>query len=192
MFFKDNQYEITEDIFSCSSEYERLNNFKNINLYYQEDQELPSNGFYKFDIRDKTKGMKKLQINFGYAYNNTNPTNKNWHITGIIDESDEYGQHIDPSEFTEYNEALVDANSDNRLNFTNKILQQKIKNNQIDWSDLYIHDGGFDNPHIPSTYDASAEIISQYHKTLKYFNDDLYIEEDEKYHIVDWIEIIEE
>ena len=31
-----------------------------------------------------------------------------------------------------------------------------------------------------------------YHKTLKYFNDDLYIEENEQYHIIDWNELTEE
>lgn len=171
LFFKNNQYEVTENIFSCSDEYKRLNSFKNINLYYQENQELPSNGFYKFDIKDKTKGMKNLQINLGYAYNDTNPTDKNWHITGIIDESNENGERITPNEFTEYNESLVDANSDNRLDYTNKILQQKIKNHQIDWDDLYTHNGGFNNPHIPTIlYDTSAEIISQYHET----SDDMY------------------
>ena len=171
LFFKNNRYEITENIFSCSNEYKRLNSFKNINLYYQENQELPSNGFYKFDIKDKTNGMKNLQINLGYAYNDTNPTDKNWHITGIIDESNEDGERITPNEFTEYNESLVDANSDNRLDYTNKILQQKIKNNQIDWDDLYSHNGGFNNPHIPTIlYDTSAEILLQYHET----SDDTY------------------
>ena len=68
-------------------------------------------------------------------------------------------------------------------NFTNKILQQKLVSNQIDWDDIYQHEGGFDNPH---------ELGTLYHKTLKYFNDDLYIEENGLYHLVDWIEIKEE
>lgn len=165
LFFKDNQYEITENIFSCSDEYKRINSFKNINLYYKLSQELPSNGFYKFNIKDKTKDIKNLQINLGYAYNDTNPTDKNWHVTGIIDESNEIGQLIEPNEFTGFNEALVDVNSDNRLDYTNKILQQKITNNQIDWDNLYIHNGGFNNTHIPSIlHNNSDEILSKYHE----------------------------
>lgn len=201
LFFKNSKHNIDETNFTNTSEYERLNTCRNINLYYKESVEKFSNGFYKFNIKQHTQDIKNLQINLGYGYNNTNPTEKKWHITGIIDESDEQGQTIPSSDFTEFNSSLVDVNSDGRLNYTNKILQQKIKNHQIDWDDFFDCVGGFNNPHDVSIYNNdigcnSAEnnflLQNMYHKTLKYFNDDLYIEENEQHLLIDWIEIREE
>lgn len=178
LFFKDAKQTINDSNFSKTEEYERRDS-SNINLYYKEDTEKISNGFYKFDIKDKTKGMTNLQINLGYSYNDTNPTNKIKHMTGIIDESDENGNRITPEEFTEYNITLIDINADNRLDHTNKIVQPNITSNEIDWDDLLEYQGGFDNSH---------PIETVFHKTLKYFNDDLYIEEGGQYHMVEWTE----
>lgn len=180
LFFKDKKQKINNKNFSCTAEYKRQG--KNINLYYQEQTEKPSNGFYKFDIKKYTQNMRNLQINYGYSYNDTNPTNKIWHLTGIIDESDEQGNKITSDNFTEFNSSLVDANCDNRLNKTNKIIQLKI-DNQIDWENYYTDSGGFNNRHGINTV---------YHKTLKYFNDDLYTEENSQYYLVDWVERREE
>ena len=184
LFFKDNKQTIDENNFECTNKYERLEDTHPINLHYKENVEAPSNGMYKFDIKEHTRNIKKLQINLGYSYiEPTDSINKIWHLTGIIDESDNHGNPIPQEEFTEWNESLMDGNCDNNSNFTNKILQQKLVSNQIDWDDIYQHEGGFDNPH---------ELGTLYHKTLKYFNDDLYIEENGLYHLVDWIEIKEE
>ena len=171
LLFKNSQYDIDSDIFSCSSQYHRINSFKNINLYYDESTKQKSNGFYKFDIKDKTRDLNNLQINLGYAYNDTNPTNDIWHVTGIIDESNEQGEPISSDQYTSYNEALVDINGDNNLDYTNKIVQERIHNNQIDWDDLYVHEGGFNNPHsniMPSN--DVEQILNQFNE----FSDDLY------------------
>ena len=178
LFFKDNKQNIDENIFSCTEEYERKTDKKNINLYYKENTVEISNGFYKFDIKEHTKNINTIQINLGYSYNDTNPSNKIWHTTGIIDESNENGVRIPASEMTGYNSTLIDVNADNNSDYTNKILQQSISNG-INWDTPYDCEGGFNNEHSINTL---------YHKTLKYFNDDLYTEEDGKYHIVDWSE----
>lgn len=187
LFFKDQNQTINSKNFSCTAEYTRRNdNTKKINSRYEKTTEKPSNAFYKFDIKKYTKNINNLQINLGYSYNNSNPNSnplKNWHLTGILDESDETGKRISQNDFSEFNSSLVDVNSDTRLDKTNKIVQSKIKNNEIDWDDFYIHNGGFNHKHT---------INANYHKTLKYFNDDLYIEENGQYHIVNWIEINEE
>lgn len=183
LFFKDNKQNIDDSIFTCSDEYYREDEHP-INLHYQEESIKNTNGMYKFNIKQYTQNMQNLQINLGYSYiSPTDSINKIWHITGIIDESDEDGNTIPHSEFTEFNSTLCDGNCDNNADFTNKILEQKIKNNEIDWGDLHKHDGGFNNSH---------NINQLYHKTLKYFNDDLYIEENGNHHLVDWIEIKEE
>lgn len=183
LFFKDNKQNIDENVFTCSDEYNREEEHP-VNLHYQEENIKTSNGMYKFNIKQHTQNMRNLQINLGYSYiSPTDNFNKIWHITGVLDESDENGNIIPYSEFTEFNSTLCDANCDNNADFTNKILEQKIKQNEIDWSDLYKHNGGFNNPH---------SVNKLYHKTLKYFNDDLYIEENGYYHLVNWIEIKEE
>ena len=194
LFFKDNEVNITEGYnFFHSDNYNRDEDIENnVNLVYNNNNADNQFGFYKFDIKKHTKYFNNLQINLGYKYNTIHtPDNKVWHITGIIDESNEGGQIIPSSQFTEWNSCLVDGNVDNygEEEYSNKILQQTFISQEqekvIDWDNLYEHSGGFINSHIP--IDPSKD----FHKTLKYFNDDLYIEENKKFHIVEWEEIIE-
>ena len=182
LFFRDNEQKINSENFICTNEYERDSEKKTINLYYKENTEKDSFGFYKFDIKEHTKNMDKIQINFGYSYNDTNPNPdpiKNKHFTGILDYSNENGIRIPESEFTEYNSTLMDYNADRNADYTNKIAQNSVNNNGINWDNIRVCDGGFNVNH---------QINQVFHKTLKYFNDDLYTEEDGKSHVEDWIE----
>lgn len=190
LLFKLDKEEIDDNNFECSSEYERMEDKDSINLYYKEDEQLNSYGMYKFNIKNKTKNLHNLQINTGYSYNNTNPTDpmKIEHFTGIIDESDENGNPISPNELTEFNASLMDVNCDNNNNdYTNVSQAQKIVNSTLTWPNEIIpyddekgdHNIGFSNSH---------EIDTLYHKTIKYFNDDIYIEEDGYYLNNDWDE----
>ena len=195
LIFKDNKQTIGEDNFNCTSEYERKQDKTNINLYYKENTAKSSNGIYKFNIKDKTKNFRNLQINMGYSYNDTNPTNplKIKHYTGVLDESDEDGVSISPNEFTEFNLSLMDVNCDHNLTqpsnseYTNVSQQQELVNNTIQWPSNVIaysdretdHVLGLNNPHTTNT---------TYHKTIKYFNGDIYIEENNKYLIQLWTE----
>ena len=217
LFFKDNKQDISNDNFSCTSHYERKTNKKTINSYYKQNTKKTSNAMYTFDIKKYTKNLKKLQINMGYSYNNTNPTNEIIHYIGVLDTSDENGNPISPSNFTEFNSTLMDANLDNVGHFTNTIIQQSIDNGiewptfptitenlQVQYNTDVIQIGdevnltakliqgdkqnkqiklysvlGFNNEH---------SINTKYHKTIKYFNDDMYTEENGKYLVGNWIE----
>ena len=181
LIFKESSQTIDENNFQCSDEYIRYEDKALINLYYQELGQMDSNGIYKFDIKEKAKNLDKIQLNFGYSYNDTNPTDEINHYTGILDESNELGEPIE--EFTEFNASLIDANYDNISDFTNVIKALDLMHGEISWpteTDPYPdNETGFDNPH---------EIEKIYHKTIKYFNDDIYIEENNKFITADWDE----
>lgn len=195
LIFKDKDVEINETNFTHTNQYERDVTKTPINLYYGAEQKQSSNGFYKFKIKDSTKYFNNLQINMGYSYNDSNPTYDEEnpydmeikHYTGIIDESDYDGVTLDPSEYTEWNQSLMDANYDNVSVFTNTTKRQVINNGAIQWpTDTTPYDDGeethitgFDNPH-------TIDVI--YNKTIKYFNDDIYVEENNKYLNQSWKE----
>lgn len=187
LFFKDTKQNINNKNFQCTtSQYERKTDRKKVNLYYKKNVVESSNGIYKFDIKKYTKGMRNLQINMGYSYNDTNPSNVLTHFTGIIDESDENGNSLSASNLTEFNGALIDVNCSNMPNvgnYTNEIWQTTLNTvkhiSDINWPSLHICEGGLTNQHTNNKL---------YHKTLKYFNDTLYIEENNKHHIANWSE----
>ena len=180
LFFKENKQNI-EEAFSCTNQYERKEDGNPINLYYKNENKVSSNGIYKFDIKKYAKDLKRLQINLGYSYNDTNPTEEINHLTGILDESDQYGKKI--NNLTEWNIALMDANYDNISSFTNVAKPQRLQNNKITWPNNttpYPNNSvGFNNEH---------SINQKYHKTIKYFNDDIYIEENENFINANWDE----
>lgn len=183
LFFKERKETIDENVFSCTEQYERKEDGAPINLYYTEEEKESSNGIYKFDIKKYTRDFKRIQINSGYSYNNTNPTNEINHLTGILDESDQNGNTTE--NFNEWNISLMDANYDNLSSFTNVAKPQKLENNTITWptdtTPYPDNNTGFNNPHT---------INQKYHKTIKYFNDDIYIEENGNYLNADWNEQI--
>ena len=195
LIFKDQDVSINDSNFSHTNQYDRDANGSPINLYYNQANRQSSNGFYKFNIKDKAKYFTNLQINMGYAYNDSNPTYNEEnpydmdiiHYTGVIDESDYTGAILNPSDFTEWNQSLMDANYDNVSTFTNTSKLQTISNGAIQWptDGIPYDDGeenhilGFDNPHTVGVL---------YNKVIKYFNDDIYIEENGKYLNQSWKE----
>ena len=188
LFFKDSKQKISSSNFKCTTaQYKRKTNENNVNLYYKKDSVEPSCGTYKFKIKDFTRNMKNLQINMGYSYNDTNPSDVITHYTGILDVSDENGKGISSSRFTEFNSSLIDVNCTNIPDvgdYTDEIWQATLETVQhtsdTNWSNFQICEGGLTNQHTTNTL---------YHKTLKYFNDTLYIEENNQYHIAHWNEL---
>lgn len=185
LFFKDEDCVINKNTFSCSEEYIRKTDRNKINLYYQlERKKNDASGTYLFDIREFTKNMNSLQINCGYSYNNTNPTNNIWHLLGILDLSDQDGNPAQSS-LTEYNKTLIDLNADNVLGNTNNAAQVQVVSGEISLDvrdDVADGEGnGFSNPHSINTI---------YHKTIKYSNDDIYAEEDDLFYMCNWEEDI--
>lgn len=192
LIFKDSDIEDLD--FSCTENYERLDKEEKINLYYKLSQIQDESGLYKFDIRNKTRDMKNLQINAGFAYNDTDPndkplsdTNHTYHFLGITDESDEHGNEISESEFTEFNDSLLLRV--NRIeNGRDEIVQTNhVKDflNTPSSVDSVIYD-------IDSTTNSmkkNHERNELYHIQMKYFNDNLYVEEDGDYIIQDWREL---
>ncbi len=150
-----------------------------INLFYTEDEKKPCVGHYQFRIREKAKNLNILQINLGYSYDNTNPTNEIRHLTGVLDSSDVDGNLVLGEELTEFNKTLVDANYDNVANFPRTITEVSYNQGAIIWPNKTHFQNGLTDGHTINTV---------YHKTLKYFNDDLYTEENGNYMILDWIE----
>lgn len=180
LFFKDQKQTISEENFFCTEEYERKEDRNNINLYYKEEEVInTAEGIYKFDIRQHTRGMKNLQINSGYSYNDTNPSNALIHYTGVLDESNEFGEPIETK--TEWNLTLIDANYDNKSTYTNVAKMMELSNNQLQWPTNY-------DPYDSIGFNNEHSINKIYHKTLKYFNDDLYIEENSQYINANWRE----
>jgi len=184
LIFKDNKQNINKNNFSCTEEYQRDNEKNTINLYYQLTEQKPSNGLYLFNIKNQTKNLNKLQINMGYSYNDTNPTDKLKHYTGVLDMSNQNGDLITDNNYTEYNKTLVDANYDNVSDYTNVSKMITIENSPQWPSDTTpyndnVHDVGFNNEHT---------INQIYHKTIKYINDDIYIEENNESIIQMWNE----
>ena len=183
LIFKDNKQTIDNNVLSHTSQYKRDEEGYPINLYYDAETYQSSNGIYKFNIKNKTKNFKNLQINMGYSYNEHNPQNpiKIKHYTGVLDTSDESGQSV--STWTEFNDTLIDANLDgydeaplqDNTRTTDTVLQVNP-----DLNIRHRYDVGLINPH---------SIDTLYHKTIKYFNDDIYVEENKKYMNVDWQEI---
>lgn len=183
LIFKDNKQNIDENNFACTEHYERDETKNTINLYYQEETQEQSNGFYKFDIKEQAQNFTNLQINMGYSYNDTNPTNKIKHITGILDASDENGNRLESNQFTEFNYTRVDINLDNyatnRDQDNNLTTDGSIRINP-NWEKIpsNITTGEISNPH---------QVNKIYHKTIKYFNDVLYVEENGKHYTSTWV-----
>lgn len=129
LLFKLDQETINENNFECTSKYERKEDKKNINLYYKESTQLDSSGMYKFDIKSKTKELHNLQINTGYSYNDTNPTNPMMleHFTGILDESDENG-----------NPVLIDTYDHMEIEYNKQSIDKYFSVNPFNSEDIYI------------------------------------------------------
>lgn len=135
---------------------------------------------YQFDISKWAKNLPNVQINSGYSYNNSSAISStsndpySIHYTGIKDNTNNQ---------VEDRAVLIDANYDNVHNKTNNITQMEYyvesNNKKLRFpTSLLTFGSGFNNNHV-----SSSKI---FHKTIKYFNDILYTEEDGSYIISEW------
>ena len=137
---------------------------------------------YSLDISNKVKNLMNVQINSGYSYNDSSAiqdTSDNpyaIHYTGIKDNTNEQAED---------RAVLMDANYDNVSGKTNNIQQMEYytsNNNKDIRFPLSLNQksfkAGFNNQH------TNANKI--FHKTIKYFNDILYTEEDGQFVIGEW------
>lgn len=136
-------------------------------------------GEYIFDISTQTKNMRNLQINTGYYYNDASPYNA-IHYTGVQD---------DTNNAVEDKCVLLDTNFDDIRddNYTNVIKQMEYikESNSMSWpkTNNIMENKGFINSHS-----QDKDIGNLNHKTIKYFNDDLYVEEKNKYIEASWVD----
>ncbi len=133
-------------------------------------------GAYLFNIKDKTVGMQNIQINTGYYYNNSNPTDEFNHYIGIIDETN-FGKD---DELIEESVTLVNrVSTPDSSTFKDDIIKLSIdayknmKNAEYSLSN---------NPGDErDSDDVDIEKNKEYEKVLKYFGDSLYVFTDENY-----------
>lgn len=135
-------------------------------------------GEYVFDVSSQTKRMRNIQINAGYRYNNSSPWNA-VHYTSTQD---------DTNVAVEDKCTLLDTNFDEiRDDYTNVIKQMEyVKDSKsMRWptNNNIMENKGFVNSH---SKDENIGVLN--HKTIKYFNDDLYTEENNEYIEVDWVD----
>lgn len=142
-------------------------------------------GEFNFNIQNrKANNMQNVQINVGYKYNDSSPTNA-VHYTGTKDITN--ANAIDRC-------TLIDTNFDNITEESNVIEQFELDNNQnvifpttaSPTNNGFTHDSGL----------HSANIGKLYHKTIKYFNDEMYSEEfdgsETKFMNSEWIDLSNE
>lgn len=137
---------------------------------------------YIFDISSWAKKMSNVQINAGYQYNNSSAiasTSNNPYAVHYMGIKDTTNTQI------EDRAALMDANYDNVADKTNNIQQMEFyldgSNKKLRFPTSLEQDAfksGFDNNHINTQ--------KVFHKTMKYFNDILYTEEDGQFIIGEW------
>lgn len=201
LIFRDN--EIKSENIRKTDDYYHFKSQSPINSYFMvnnvirdrtspdisEQQYSPTDSFCEFfyDISNRTKSFKNLQICSGYRYNNSTPY-FSVHFTGIRDNTNIQ---------VEDRCTLIDANFDNIENvLLNGEQIDSIEANNIT---QYYYDDEFYIPKNPmisyARYNINhlENIERLYHKNLKYINDTLYSEErnlnNKKYTIANWNDI---
>lgn len=171
-------------------EFDKFDDNPKLYCLYEDDEwvEEPyqnTYGEFLFDIRNRNvMNMQNVQINTAYKYNDSSPVNA-IHYTGTKDIT-----NADPIDRL----SLIDANQDNITTKSNVIKQFELDdedniifptistpvNNQTDQG--FSHNSGL----------HSSNIGNLYHKTVKYINDGLYVEEfdgnDTQYMYHDWVD----
>ena len=153
------------------------------NGHWQQDPYQDTYGEFDFDISPLTINIDSIQINAGYKYNESTSDKNIVHYTGIYDNKAVGSQKA----------VLIDANYDGESSYTNVITQLTWNNdtNELkfpqDSADAY-QDLGFDNTHI-------GNIGKLFHKTIKYWNDTIFISErkdsrneEDDYKIGHWVD----
>lgn len=130
-----------------------------------------SNYEIHYDLRKSTQNFNNLQINAGYRY--TKKTNNIFHLTGVLDNTNDN---------IEERCTLIDANYDKLTTYTNNIAQMVKGTTKPEFptrQNLNIKQSG---SQMNIDHLKEDEIGTKvFHKTIKYINDDLYIEEENKH-----------
>lgn len=150
----------------------KFSKFSNKYTYYnynndewQQDTYQDTYGEFDFDISGSTINIDNIQINAGYKYNNSTSDKNIVHYTGIYDNRAVGSQKA----------VLIDANYDGENPHSNVITQLTWNNNTEelkfpqDNADAY-QNLSFNNTHI-------GNIGKLFHKTIKYWNDTIFISE---------------
>lgn len=136
------------------------------NLVWQEDVYESTYGEFEFNIQNRNVvNRQNTQINAGYRYNNSSPQNA-IHYMGIKDNTNE-----NPADRC----SLIDTNFDNITSNSNVIEQFDLDSNDnlvfpqtaSPLNEGFTHESGL----------HSENIGRLYHKTIKYYNDAIYVEE---------------
>ena len=182
LFFKDNQVFKTgnnpNEIFLKENNYYNRDSNQNdkINLNWMKSTVTTNKaGAYYFNIKEHTTGMHNIQINTGYYYNDSNPSEEFNHYIGILDEKN-FGKD---DELIEESVTLINRVSTPSSTSKEQIIKlsidayKKIKNTNYSLST--------DPGEEKDSDDVSIVKNTQYNKVLKYFNDSLYIFTEEDY-----------
>lgn len=189
--------------FSRSNDYKVYEDRDNINAYFQTngkdrdrttitnrsynksnwpEQSNIAKTFVEFthDISEDTKNFSNLQICAGYRYNNTSPYYA-LHYTGV---KDNHGRPEDRCTLIDANIDAVKGNNSNiisQMYYLDPDSDFTIPDNDV----LYIkHDVPIRK--IIGNNDHISEIGRVFHKTIKYINDLLYVEEGSIYGSKEW------
>lgn len=181
LLFKDTPNEIENATINMTSEYTKdSNKIKNI---FNTESDSPNQAIqYNFSVKNRTKGLKKIQINAKYSYDETSSSIN--HMTGLLDLSNMYQQDLSVEDLTPWNSSLIDFVTEDK----NKVFQlpcSTLKRSlgedwAISWVPNNCISSGENNLHTIGS--------NKYKRTLKYFNDSLYIEDGNIYTIQPWTE----
>lgn len=133
---------------------------------WEQKNYMDTYGEFDFDISEATENLDKIQINAGYQYNESSSDKNVIHYTGIYDNHSIDSQRA----------VLIDANYDGEnANFTNVITQLEWNQNSSQTSfpqteAKAYNNLGFNNSHLHN-------IGKTFFKTIKYWNDDIFISE---------------
>lgn len=130
-----------------------------------EDPYTKTFGEISYPISDYA--LTNVQINVGYKYNESSPCNA-VHYTGTKDMTNTDCQD---------RLTLIDCNLDNITDNTNVISQLQCVDNQLIFptdADILVNNGFTNSTGLHSINDNIGRL---YHKTIKYYNDNMYSEE---------------
>lgn len=158
---REEGYEEFSSLINSSHMYYRLNNRNR----WIEDPYIKTFGEISYPINNYA--LTNVQINVGYKYNESSPCNA-VHYTGTKDMT-----NTDCTDRL----TLIDCNLDNITENTNVISRLRCVNNQLSFptnADILVNDGFTNSTGLHS---KNENIGRLYHKTIKYYNDDMYSEE---------------
>ena len=199
LFFKDNMVEKRKPVLQDDSRSYKVYDIDDINAYFQEggedrdrtsaqsaqppyDETGVERTFCEFDydISKEAKSYENIQICSGYNYNHTSPYYA-IHYTGVKDEEE--------NRAPEDRCTLIDGNMDEVKDKTNIITHMVYDdNNSPEWNDDIISFPPYNDIPVLCKFGSTEKyhtndenLYITHHKIIKYFNHDMYTEEDINY-----------